>query len=158
MIQILEHLSQKPKIVYQPTDLHLANEDESLHMSWDKDNIPVINEKDLKDVKFEQLYLIRMILGETTLVKTIVAKCEKDWQVVGEVTIVDWGMVLVLLNLLMLLTVVEFLKASHGLSVDKSTTYNIGRKTLILLKNVSTLFFYGLVYLGSLWSSKTNLS
>lgn len=61
-------------------------------MIFNEDDIPIVHENDLKDVsKFEQLYLIGKILGETMPIKTIISKCEIGWQGVWEVNIADTG-------------------------------------------------------------------
>lgn len=51
-----------------------------------------MDDKDLRDMStFQQLYLIGKVLGEAIPIKLIASKCLLDWQVVGEVNIVDMG-------------------------------------------------------------------
>lgn len=38
---------------------------------------------------FEQLYFIGKILGESELLKMIMSKCVMDWQITGEISIVN---------------------------------------------------------------------
>lgn len=106
---------------------------------------------------FQQLYLIGKVLGEAIPIKLIASKCLLDWQVVGEVNIVDMGNGFNLLNSLTKLTVIVLWKDNPGFLVVKSLVFKDGKKILIRLKKDSTLLSFGFSFLVFLWSFGPNL-
>lgn len=60
------------------------------HTTLNNEDNPIINEKNLTGISmFEQLYFIGKILGESELLKMIMSKCVMDWQITGEISIVN---------------------------------------------------------------------
>lgn len=58
----------------------------------DEDDLPDIDEVELPECeKFEILYLIRKMLGESVPLKTSMSKIKFDWMSTGEVKYVDMG-------------------------------------------------------------------
>lgn len=74
-------------------------------MDKDEDDLPDIDKAELPECeKFENLYLIGKMLGESVPLKTIMSNTKSDWVPTDEakyVKYVDMGNVLFLSNLLM---------------------------------------------------------
>lgn len=63
-----------------------------MRYAFTEDDVPIVNAQHLSDVsRFEQLYLIGKVLCESMFSKLIISKCILDWQLIGEVNIVNMG-------------------------------------------------------------------
>lgn len=123
------------------------------------DNLPDIYEVEILDCeKFENLFLIDKMLGESVPLKTITSKTKADWMPTGEVKFVDMGNGFILIKLLTKWTITMFFSISHGLSKDKFLICNVGGEISILSRNLLLLLLCGCVCQDFLWNYGVNLS
>lgn len=108
------------------------------YMDKDDDDLLDIDEAALpKCEKFENLYLIGKMLGESVSLKTIMSKSKSDWMPIKEVNIFTWVMVLFLLRLLMKWIAIMCFLINPGLVKDRFSIYEDGDRILIPSKNLS---------------------
>lgn len=89
--------------------------------SSNEDEIPDIDEVEIPECeRFENLFLIGKIIGESLPVKTLASKTKADWLLTGEVRYVDMGNGFTLIKFSNEMDCNYAFLISHGLSKDKS--------------------------------------
>lgn len=103
-----------------------------------------IDELEVPDCeKFENLFLIGKLLGESVPLKTIASKSKANWSPSGEIKYVDMRNGFIIIKFANEIDYNRAFFISHGLFRVKFSIYNAGEEILTLSRNLSLLLLFG---------------